>query len=97
MPICENCRASVPRLRETSDGKRVCCPACVYNPLGCRCKYGQLGVAEWRDYSDPAADPPWGEYEAEALEDASADCHKSRSGDCPAAGSEYCDFECPFR
>jgi len=29
-----------------SDGEAYCCAHCLLNPLGCRCKFGQLGVAE---------------------------------------------------
>ena len=53
MNICANCGASIP---EGVGGKStihefVCCPHCVFNPLGCRCKYGEYGVAE--TYFDP--------------------------------------------
>lgn len=33
------------------DGRRICCAHCVFNPLGCRCKYGEWNVAE--TYQDP--------------------------------------------
>jgi len=32
----------------------------------------------------------------EAIEDLMADCGMDRSGSCSKAGSEECDFECPF-
>lgn len=34
-----------------SDGRKLCCAHCVFNPLGCRCKYGDFNVAE--TYQDP--------------------------------------------
>ena len=40
---------------------------------------------EWDD------DPDEGEYEDEF------DCHMTRDGSCGAAGSEDCEFECPYR
>ncbi len=46
MPICDNCHADVPELGKTSWGQRICCPSCAFNPLGCRCKYGEFGMAE---------------------------------------------------
>jgi hypothetical protein len=44
--VCQNCGAEVPELHRTTMGQSVCCIHCVFNPLGCRCKYGELGVAE---------------------------------------------------
>jgi hypothetical protein len=44
--ICENCRANVPKLVESADGRKLCCVHCLFNPLGCRCKFGDLGVVE---------------------------------------------------
>jgi hypothetical protein len=35
--------------------------------------------------------------EEEFWADAEMNCHMHRDGQCGAAGSEYCDFECPFR
>jgi hypothetical protein len=35
--------------------------------------------------------------EMDALEEAMANCHQVRDGTCMASGSEYCEFECPFR
>lgn len=37
------------------------------------------------------------EYEIDELEEAMQNCSKMRNGSCLQAGSEYCDFECPFR
>lgn len=46
MPVCDNCHAKVPELHKTSWGQRICCPHCAFSPLGCRCKYGEFGMAE---------------------------------------------------
>jgi hypothetical protein len=34
--------------------------------------------------------------EQDALDHLVAECGQTRDGDCLLAGSEYCDFECPF-
>lgn len=44
--ICENCKADVPKIYEGSDGRKYCCSACLFYPLGCRCKFGELGIAQ---------------------------------------------------
>jgi len=33
----------------------------------------------------------------EFMEDEFFDCHMDRHGNCGKAGSEECDFECPYR
>ena len=40
-----------------------------------------------------------GEFEDDDLdeEDDSFDCHMDRNGACGKAGSEECEFECPYR
>ena len=60
---CENCGANVPKVYDCSDGRKVCCPGCIFHPLGCRCRYGELGVneefffhEEEDDYDDPDND-----------------------------------------
>jgi hypothetical protein len=35
--------------------------------------------------------------EQDALDHLLAECGQTNDGDCLQAGSEYCDFECPFR
>lgn len=60
-------------------------------PPGCtqtECDMNQPGY--WDD------DEPLDEEE-EFLAEAEANCHMHADGQCGAAGSEYCDFECPFR
>lgn len=43
------------------------------------------------DYFDDDAD------DDDELWEAEMNCHMHADGQCGAAGSEYCDFECPFR
>lgn len=40
------CQCGAPATGMGADGRAYCCPACLFNPLGCRCKYGEPGVAE---------------------------------------------------
>lgn len=35
--------------------------------------------------------------EEEFWAEAEMNCHMHQDGQCGAAGSEYCEFECPFR
>jgi len=51
---CTNCGAEVSELHETTIGQKVCCIHCVFNPLGCRCRYGEFGVAE----TEPVVEDP---------------------------------------
>jgi hypothetical protein len=46
--ICSNCKAEVPDGKggKHPNGQFICCEHCFFNPLGCRCKYGEFGVAE---------------------------------------------------
>jgi|GEM_PF-3180536 len=52
-------------------------------------------VRETREYlqlnGDPDAD------EADALDSLMDECGRDGTGSCSQAGSEYCEFECPFR
>lgn len=50
---CDNCGAKLPENQggDGPNGAFICCPHCIFNPLGCRCKYGEFGVAE--TYEDP--------------------------------------------
>ena len=47
---CDNCGAKFlaePSMRFNGPGGRtICCAHCLFNHLGCRCQYGQYGVAE---------------------------------------------------
>jgi hypothetical protein len=57
-------------------------------PAGFYCRARE---AEVESYDDPYDDEiELDEYEA-------FDCHMDRSGHCGAAGSEDCEFECPYR
>ena len=48
---CDNCGAMFLHERSPSwRGRTICCAHCVFNPLGCRCKYGEFDVAEDRWY-----------------------------------------------
>lgn len=52
--------------------------------------------------TDPAGDDDYDDYEGyddyeeDAFEEALMNCSMGRDGLCGQAGSEYCDFECPF-
>ena len=48
----------------------------------------------WEPWMDEVDDG--GEFE-DGDEDDMMSCHLGLDGYCGAAGSEYCDFECPFR
>ena len=50
---CANCGAVVPNPGKDAEGRTICCIHCVFNPLGCRCEYGEIGVAETRDWTPP--------------------------------------------
>jgi hypothetical protein len=65
MNTCDNCGAKLPLdqpIGRLPDGRRICCAHCIFNPLGCRCKYGEYGVAE--TYQDPDF-PMFGPYDDE--------------------------------
>lgn len=51
MEICENCGAKTQRCGTAPDGKKICCAHCMFHPLGCRCKWGEYGVAEDTDWA----------------------------------------------
>ena len=53
MEICDNCGAKVEKCGRDPNGRKICCPHCAFNPLGCRCRFGEFGVAETQDWSDP--------------------------------------------
>lgn len=46
--VCSNCKAEVPDGKggRGSRGEFICCEHCYFNPLGCRCKYGEFGIPE---------------------------------------------------
>lgn len=53
MKMCANCKAKLPDDKGGIGPNRrvICCAHCMFNPLGCRCKYGEFDVAE--TYRDP--------------------------------------------
>lgn len=51
MEICSNCGAEVEKCGRGPRGEKICCAACLFDPMGCRCKYGEYGVVE--TYRDP--------------------------------------------
>ena len=52
MRTCDNCGATLPNDQGGRDqrGAWICCPHCMFNPLGCRCQYGEYGVEETREW-----------------------------------------------
>jgi hypothetical protein len=46
---------------------------------------------------DELTDSDFEEYELEDDFEEYFDCHMDRHGACGKAGSEECDFECPYR
>ncbi len=59
MKICSNCKAEIPEDNGGAGlhGEFICCAHCLFNPLGCRCQYGELGVPE--TYVDPEPLDPY--------------------------------------
>jgi hypothetical protein len=51
-------------------------------------------VKETREWLEINTNPD--ATEMDAYENLMGECGKSSSGYCSMAGSEYCDFECPF-
>ena len=51
---CANCGA--PATGRDSSGRPICCAHCVFNPLGCRCKWGEPVVAETAQTVETAED-----------------------------------------
>lgn len=70
MQQCENCGATVEKCGTATDGKKYCCIECVFNPLGCRCKYGEYGVAETQDWAALSGyEDDWDDDEGESFDD----------------------------
>jgi hypothetical protein len=65
MEICYNCGATVEKCGRDAEGRPICCIYCAFNPLGCRCKYGEFGVAQ--DYA--SYDPGDEDYEEDDWDD----------------------------
>lgn len=52
-------------------------------------------IAEIRQYLEINGEPDV--TEADAIEYAMGECGMTSDGYCMLAGTEHCDFECPFR
>jgi hypothetical protein len=52
-------------------------------------------LPEWPDLGHWYDDDD--DYERDEYEDALQECGQVREGGCLMAGTEHCDFECPFR
>lgn len=55
---CDNCGATCSDEFSGRDiyGQHICCPDCIFNPLGCRCIVGDYGQPETEmfDWEDPS-------------------------------------------
>lgn len=60
-------------------------------PAGFYCRARQEESERYDDFADSL------DEELELDEYEAFDCHMDRSGHCGAAGSEDCEFECPYR
>lgn len=60
-------------------------------PAGFYCRLRQEESDRYDDFDSQLDD------EIELDEHEAFDCHMDRSGHCGAAGSEDCEFECPYR
>ena len=73
MQTCDNCGAKVPITWQGSDGRRYCFLHCAMHPLGCRCKYGEIGVKqEFAHYDAPfdygnSDDCDWFDYSSKDI------------------------------
>jgi hypothetical protein len=47
---CCNCGAVSPFAGRASDGRVFCCIHCCFNPLGCRCEFGEFGKEETKQF-----------------------------------------------
>ena len=50
-----------------------------------------------RDTISNDFDHPDDDYEPDLMEEAEAECGLHSDGQCSLAGTEHCDFVCPFR
>lgn len=44
--VCPRCDAIVKRIYTDTGGIEACCVHCAWNPDGCRCRFGEFGVAD---------------------------------------------------
>lgn len=93
MERCDNCGALVEKCGTASDGKNYCCIHCCFNPLGCRCQYGEYGVAETEDWG--ALNGCYDDDEARYFDDDEGP-HFEPCSRCD--GHDACrDFGCAFK
>lgn len=59
----------------------------------------QQRIAETKEHHELNYDPMDDDVysDEDAIDDLMGECGQNREGYCSLAGSEYCDFECPFR
>lgn len=97
--VCEWCENPADDLRDARDYEEGNCGR-VYRVCGaCKKKdndYWAAEAAAYDDYDDCCSD-----YDDDGLDDETAEaemnCSMRPDGQCGQAGSEYCDFVCPFR
>lgn len=53
-------------------------------------------IRERKEFAECNYDDPEDFSDEDAIEELEADCGMTRDGGCTMAGSEYCDWECPF-
>jgi hypothetical protein len=85
LPLCESAK----------QGKVCCDDLCRGDPDNTLCGFDQSEYDEitrdFGDFNDDAFDD-----DADELEDAMQNCGMLQDGSCMKAGSEECDWECPF-
>lgn len=54
-------------------------------------------LAPESSYIDDVDDDEYLVVEDDEMDEADMNCQMNRSGQCSAAGSKYCEFECPYR
>lgn len=56
----------------------------------------QRRIAERKEYAECNYDDADEFTDDDAIEELMGECGQDRNGYCSLAGTEYCDFECPF-
>lgn len=99
MPTCHNCKAECPTCGTDPHGKPICCAGCLFNTLGCRCKYGEFGVLETfvPDFDEDDPDFEDSDDDGDDVECGMICGRGGRPEGCAMAGTEHCDFVCPNR
>jgi hypothetical protein len=87
LPLCDSAK----------QGKVCIDDLCRGNPDNTLCGFDQSEYDQiTRDYDDEEADFADDFDEQDELEDAMQNCGMMQNGICMKAGSEECDWECPF-